>query len=295
MEMDARQNSGEKLDQTTDNEDRLERELRLQHELSLNYDPVRLSFPDGKLLLHRCNWWTENAERPVILMIHGAFRRAARLGPLGILLRETADVIIVDLPGHGGSDVFSPASIEGWAKRLSTLVTVSLDSRHVIFVGESLGGLIGIALGGKDRPRPLKRIVALDPPLTTAKQWPILNNIFRLREKNPRPDIKEIIEQIFGVSPTDELHEKNYYSLLENIQTPLHIALGSDSMHPMRIVDRPPSLVDDVDRYVLQNIFGDKVKMTEIPNTGHLISEEARDYVANIIFDEIRLMQTPPQ
>ncbi len=282
------------MDQITDNEDRQERELRLQHELSLNYDPVRLSFPDGNLFLHRCKWWTEDADRPVVLMIHGAFRRAARLGPLGLLLRKTADVIIVDLPGHGGSDVFSPASIEGWAKRLSTLVTVSLDSRQVIFVGESLGGLVGIALGGIDRPRSLKRIVALDPPLTTAKQWPILNNIFRLRQKNPSPALKEIIEQIFGVSPTDELHEKNYYALIENVQTPLHIVLGSDSMHPMRIVERTPSLVDNVDRYVLKKIFGDKANMTEIPNTGHLISEQACGVVANIIMDEIHLMQTPP-
>lgn len=83
------------------------------------------------------------AERPTLLMVHGAGGRGAhwlnQTGPLG----RTLNAVAVDLPGHGGTAGPSHNDIGAYAAWLETVVGPVFDA-GVVLMGHSMGGAIAL-------------------------------------------------------------------------------------------------------------------------------------------------------
>ncbi len=94
-------------------------------------------------LFLRLSAWPLATEQPTLVMLHGS-------GNTGVLwdaqitgLADIANVVAVDLPGHGGSQGAAAASVSEYAAGIAALIPALGISRAIV-CGLSLGG--GIAL-----------------------------------------------------------------------------------------------------------------------------------------------------
>jgi pimeloyl-ACP methyl ester carboxylesterase len=114
--------------------------------------------------------------RYAFIGLHGALMEAASLLPLGNVLAEAGDGLLLDLGGHGsaldqaltglasdseslGRELCSRPSLTGWLARLP-------EDRPLVLLGHSLGALVAIWLArfGPLRGR-IANVILLDPPL----------------------------------------------------------------------------------------------------------------------------------
>lgn len=88
------------------------------------------------------------ADGPLLVLLHG-------LGATGAVwshvrqeakLRWPGQILIPDLPGHGGSDPMPAYSVAAYADRIAPLLAGPQSLVPVTLLGHSLGGLIAIAL-----------------------------------------------------------------------------------------------------------------------------------------------------
>lgn len=88
------------------------------------------------------NRWPLDAARPTLLLIHGAGMNHAQWEYQLSGLKEAANVLAVDLPGHALSAHHDGTqSIAGYADILAELA-VSLDCDQLIMAGHSMGGAV---------------------------------------------------------------------------------------------------------------------------------------------------------
>jgi len=116
-------------------------------------DP-RLSFvnclsPAG---MHRMAYWEwgDPANPRVVVCVHGLSRTGRDFDRLARRLSATYRVVCPDLVGRGQSDWLSNSSFYTVPQYVSDMTTLiaKLDPRELHWVGTSLGGLVGMALGG---------------------------------------------------------------------------------------------------------------------------------------------------
>lgn len=121
-----------------------------------------------------------------VLVIHGISARSTHFVPTGLrLLRTSRRVLLLDLPGHGASDMpapLSPATLEDGTRQA---MDVLLDERMVVF-GNSLGGLAAIktALQFPDRVAGLCLCSPGGAPMDPQTLDRFLDN-FRFTERGP--------------------------------------------------------------------------------------------------------------
>jgi hypothetical protein len=225
----------------------------------------------------------------VVVFLHGALRDAGTLIPWVDLLADVADVVLVDLPGHGRSDAIEPATVDAISAAVLDMLKQALSSRELILVGESLGGTVALAIGGKADPAWIRGVIAADPPLTTAKQWATAD-YFRtvMRVVPDNAFIPILARDAFGISET-EIEEIVYYPLIGNLLTPAIIATGDVPLLPPRVVEgAAPCVFDATDRIVLESQHPGKVGVHQIPNCGHLLLVDARPACLELIKSMIR-------
>lgn len=116
----------------------------------LNY--VTCASPAG---LHRMGYWEwGEADNPdVLLCVHGLTRTGRDFDRLARSLAQAYRVVCPDLVGRGESDWLANPAFYTVPQYVSDMVTLlaRLQPRKLHWVGTSLGGLIGIALGGAAR------------------------------------------------------------------------------------------------------------------------------------------------
>lgn len=114
--------------------------------------------------------------RYAFIGLHGALMEASSLLPLGAVLAEAGDGLLLDLGGHGtaldqalaglaydpeslGREICCRPSVMDWLAGLP-------EQRHLVVLGHSLGALVAIwlALFGPLRGR-IAHVILLDPPL----------------------------------------------------------------------------------------------------------------------------------
>jgi pimeloyl-ACP methyl ester carboxylesterase len=221
--------------------------------------------------------------RPVLILIHGALRHSIDLFEWVQLGEPDFDVVFIDLPGHGKSPATPSATVEIFAANVGDAITCALGNREVVVVGESLGGLVAIALGTLPLGN-IRAIIAADPPLTMGKLWHIRNAIFNFLASSPSNlFLKSFALNIFGVDADGNAHERNYLPLIEQSHKPILILTGDVPLFPVRNVNAVPSLVDEIDRYVISRFAGDKAKVEIVANCGHLLLIDAQQQCRRLI------------
>lgn len=218
--------------------------------------------PYGKLIL----LGQETArfpERPLILLLHGAFEKHKKLLPWSELWQASYDVALADLPGHGQSDPPSPVTMEAYIEELRWLVGTHFADRRVAIVGDSFGGLLGIALGNNP-PANLAAAIALDPLLATAKQWSIMDIIPRVLDGQPEGGFRRMFAaNVMGMAQSPP-EDRRYYHYIEGVRVPAIVLAGAEPLGVRRDV-AGPSLLDEDDRTFLT----DRLKLAVIPGVGH--------------------------
>jgi pimeloyl-ACP methyl ester carboxylesterase len=225
----------------------------------------------------------EGSQRSVVVFLHGAWRRAEVFEPWADLLADVADVVLVDLPGHGQSDPIAGASVAAMADCVHEALRAALPGRQVLLVGESLGALIALTIGGETDRQPVKAVFAVDPPFTTAKLWSVGQTV---RHHVTQGKFSEfgirLAKESFGLSG-DEAEEIIYYPLIGELRVPTVIATGDLSLLPPRRVKGLTCLFDTVDRFVLEQLYPGKVEVQQFADCGHLLLIDAKDRCLQII------------
>lgn len=154
---------------------------------------------------------------PAIVLIHGAFRCAADLAPW---CDRLPNVILANLPGHGGAPVLSETSVAAWTKAFAE--GLGQLRRPLLLVGESLGGLVALGVPGA-------QAVAIDPFFATDDLWPLQHTLKATAGTN----------QSRGLGPIFSAGQ-TYYHLLRARRADLIV--GDIPLLPPRSLPSTPSL-----------------------------------------------------
>ncbi len=115
--------------------------------------------------LHRVGYWQWGAaDNPdVVVCLHGLTRQGRDFDVLAQALAVRFRVVCPDLPGRGESDWLANPGLYQPPQYVADMVTLlaRLDAQRLMWVGTSLGGLVGMVLAGLDRS-PVERLVLND-------------------------------------------------------------------------------------------------------------------------------------
>ena len=166
------------------------------------------------------------SEKPIAVMFHGFLRSADDLAAWSERLPDH-NLLFAVLPWHNAPDVEGglPGYVDAFAEAFR-----GFPSAADLVVGESLGALIALGTPGR-------RVVAVDPFLTTAKLWPVHVMVRDRRKANPQA--ARSYEAIFD--------RKDHRFILDRIRSPTLVIGGDEPLMPPRFMPAPPSLLDEED------------------------------------------------
>ena len=150
--------------------------------------------------------------------------------------------------------------------------------RPTLVCGSSVGALVALAM----RARPIYAVVALEPPLRTAKLWPLIPRLQAVVSAGPDTATADFIRAVFGVSETG-VEDRNYDAVLEGLAVPTWCLFGETPLEPPRSLPRDPSFVDEPERLRLRQHRA--IRTQEAPGVGHNIQGEAGPLVLAAIRD----------
>jgi pimeloyl-ACP methyl ester carboxylesterase len=100
---------------------------------------------------------------PTLVMVHGLGSSSAQWLPTARLLAHRWRVVLVDLPGHGDTDMPDPFSLDRAESALDRAIADE-GGGPVVLVGHSLGGLVATA-EAIDHPERVRRLVLIETAL----------------------------------------------------------------------------------------------------------------------------------
>jgi len=118
--------------------------------------------------LNSISYGEADATKPNLVLLHGWGAHSGVWQTLVPMLRENFQVTCIDLPGHGNSPELADNSIESWAKAV-----LAVAPKKAIWLGWSLGGLVGQYAASIDKTRIEKLILlASTPKFVATEKWP---------------------------------------------------------------------------------------------------------------------------
>lgn len=197
----------------------------------------------------------------IVAFLPGFSRSAAQLDHWKDLLPE-ADVRLFDLPGHAGAPPIESPTLEAIAARFMEQIP-----RDALVVGESLGGLVALKMAASGY-----RIVAFEPPLSTAKLWVLRHVLLQVVARDANISwVAPFVENLFGVAPGKEPRALNYWPLLDEAVAPVAVVAATEPLWPTRRIDltpaNTPSVLDEVDTYHLRRRPDVRFRQLEGPHT----------------------------
>ena len=215
-------------------------------------------------------------DRPLLLVVHGALRRAEILMGAFPWWPAPFDIVFADLPGHGRSSPLVPATVERFAQRLNAAMTALFPQRRLFVLGESLGGLVALAMAGPADTETVHGVIAADPPLTTAKLWHVAQAVRTALARTPHsPFMQSFAGDIFGIAATEATTERIYYPVLDRLRVPALILTGDIPLLPPRRTASVPCVMDEVDRFVIERLYHGRVTVKTLDRSGHLVLFDA--------------------
>jgi len=196
----------------------------------------------------------------IVAVLPGFSRSAAQLSHWKDLL--PAEVRLFDLPGHGGASPMASPTLARLADHFSEQIP-----RDALIVGESLGGLVALKMAATGY-----RVVAIEPPLSTAKLWVLRYVLQQALEQDPKTSwMGPFVESLFGVAAGKAPQSLNYWPLLDEATAPVDIIAATEPLWPMRSIHltpaTTPSVLDEVDAYHLRRHANVRFRTLDGPHT----------------------------
>lgn len=207
-----------------------------------------------------------DGDRPVILALLGFAAPLERLFPLQNALPEVA-ALVAHLPGNQ-SPALSACSVGAFAHAYGHVVATALAGRPLVVLGESLGGLVALAM----EPPDLRRLV-LDPPFRAPSDPLFVGQCrsFILQQ----PEQAELAFALLGVG-ADTIEPRDFTHL---IGRPARVLVGAHDA-PLK-PGEAQSVVDDESRARL--LAEPDVWLTTVNSAGHVLPGRAAALIVRIL------------
>ncbi len=214
---------------------------------------------------------------PAIVILHGMGRSSNDLYHWYARLEGQADLLFLDLPGHGRSEPIEQAHLLGMALHVRDAIVAAFPGRRVLIVGESLGALVALQIGATDAGL-VTAILAVDPPLVMRKLPHSHRSLRNGAALSAHPAFFEAISQsIFG-SFGDDRRDRIYYDLIGQCSAPVMLLTGDIEVFPIRKLDADTCCMDAVDRYVVETFFWSHASFHRKVGAGHLLLVDHPDW-----------------
>lgn len=214
---------------------------------------------------------------PAIVFLHGMGRSSDDLYPWFARLEREADLLFLDLPGHGRSMPIERVDLPGLADHVRAAIVAALPGRRVLIVGESLSGLIALQIGATDANL-VAGVLAVDPPLVMRKLPHLHRSLRNGAAIVAHPAFFEAVAQsVFG-SFGEDREDRIYYDLIGRCPAPVMLLTGDVEVFPIRNLDAATCCLDAVDRYVVETFFGGHASFHRKAGAGHLLLVDHPDW-----------------
>jgi pimeloyl-ACP methyl ester carboxylesterase len=220
----------------------------------------------------------EGEDRPVVLAICGAFAPFDYLSWLGDRLPE-AEVVITHLPGllTAPPDV---VSVSSFAYAFIDLIESFYIGRRIVVIGLSVGGLVALSINSES----VAAVIAVDPPLSTAKLWPLIDWASMARGQMT-PTQQDWLWRIFGYGSTIE--DRCYHDIVSELSRPARVIVAGDSLGARRQITELPGLLDTTDVEFLKR--NNLISVQVVDGVGHDVAVRRPE----VLVAEIRAALTP--
>ncbi len=226
------------------------------------------------------------SRKPVMLTITGAFAHPDTMTKLQAVVGPACDCFLMHLPGNH-APALAQATVAAFARALSEVIAREFAHRPVVLHGVSIGALTALAV----RAAPVRRVVAVEPPLIASKLWPMLRPLqAKVRAAPGDASLAAFVEGVFGVSDTG-FEERRYLDLFEGLEVPVDVVVGALPLHPQRQVESYPSFVDDPERSWLKTMPG--VTLHVAPKAGHNVPFQAPLFLKAVLDQAVESVAGP--
>lgn len=205
------------------------------------------------------------SQKPVMLSVTGAFAVPDTMSKMQAVVGEGCECFLMHLPGNHTPPI-TEMTVAGFGRALSELISREFAERPVVLQGISIGALTALAV----RAAPVRRIVAVEPPLITGKLWPMLDALAEMVATNRQDaSLAAFVDGVFGVSADGKTRSLSYLDLFDDLDVPVDLVIGDQPLMPQRQVPHYPSFVDEPERRILAEMDGVEVHVGA--NAGHNI------------------------
>lgn len=179
----------------------------------------------------------EHSTAPTLVLFHGWGMSSVVWGDWLPTLRQRCEIIQVDLPGYGASEVASYAEIDPLIDQL----LVELPEQ-AIYLGYSLGGMLATAIASRYPQRVTALItMASNVQFVADDQWSaamdkkVFDDFYSLVEKNPALALKRFA----GLTAYGSSNEKSLVKVLRQKNEGFVDKILSDSLNFLSILNNP--------------------------------------------------------
>jgi pimeloyl-ACP methyl ester carboxylesterase len=207
-------------------------------------------------------------DKPVALFIPGLLASLPLAAVRALAFVDLFDIVLCELPGHGASGDVADVSIAAFGAEYAALIDTALRQATGVFViGESLGGLVALALA-RSRPAQIRNVILIDTPflLTRPELADWISQAWR--EAGRRPYVRRICREIMGFEPEDGRIERtmSHYDMVRNAPFNCAHIIGGDQQ-PSGIA----SVVTDADVAALRAANPAMLAPPRVGGTGHAV------------------------
>jgi pimeloyl-ACP methyl ester carboxylesterase len=206
--------------------------------------------------------------KPIALFLPGVLAALPLAAVRTLAFIDLFDIVLCELPGHGATGQVDAVSLEAFAAEYAAVIDTALPrATGLAVIGESLGGLIALALA-RLRPDRIRSVIVIDTPflLTRPDLAAWIAEVWR--NSGRRPYVRRICSDIMGFDPVHARVERlaPCYDMVRNIPvTCVHIIGGSQQSSGI------PSAVSDADIAELLAANPAMLTTPRVGGTGHAV------------------------
>ncbi len=223
----------------------------------------------------------------IMLLVHGAGGSSQHWEPMISQLDRSLFPLAVDLPGHGATSGTVPESVEEAASFLANFLTALNITSPICYVGQSLGGLIGLQFA-LDYPQRIQQLVVmataariqLHPDFLSSAlsdEWdlPTLSQSFS-------PEVPESLKSLVLNDFKQTRLSKDAFDFMGVSQVDLSDSISNIKIPTLILTGDDDVIISPRKGKLLQKSIPD-ARLVTLPGTGHYLQVEQPIKVAEEI------------